>query len=33
MQLTIDGFSPQGVEDDGEIKWRKDFLRKIEYKL
>jgi adenosine/AMP kinase len=30
---VVDGFSPKGVEDDGEIKWRKDFLRKIGYKL
>lgn len=25
----VDGFSPKGVEDEGEIKWRKDFLRKL----
>jgi adenosine/AMP kinase len=30
---VVDGFSPNGVEDDAEIKWRKDFLRKIGYKL
>ncbi len=30
---VVDGFSPRGVEDDGEIRWRKDFLRKIGYKL
>src|SRR6516164_4422206 len=30
---VVDGFSPRGVEDEGEIKWRKDFLRKIGYKL
>jgi adenosine/AMP kinase len=29
----VDEFSPKGVEDEGEIKWRKDFLRKIGYKL
>jgi uncharacterized protein len=29
----VDGFSPKGVEDESEIKWRKDFLRKIGYKL
>ena len=29
---VVDGFSPKGIEDDGEIKWRKDFLRKIGYK-
>lgn len=26
---VMDGFSPKAVEDDAEIKWRKDFLRKI----
>ena len=26
------GFSPKGIEDDGEIQWRKDFLRQIGYK-
>src|SRR5512136_926445 len=26
---VVDGFSPRGVEDEGEIKWRKEFLRKI----
>lgn len=30
---VVDGFSPKGVEDEGEIKWRKEFLRKIGYKL
>jgi adenosine/AMP kinase len=30
---VVDGFSPKGVEDEGEIKWRKEFLRKIDYKL
>jgi adenosine/AMP kinase len=30
---VADGFPPKGVEDDGEIKWRKDFLRQIGYKL
>jgi hypothetical protein len=30
---VVGGFSPKGVEDDGEIRWRKDFLRKIGYKL
>ena len=29
---VIDGFSPKGIEDDVEIKWRKDFLRQIGYK-
>lgn len=29
---VIDGFSPKGVEDDTEIKWRKNFLRQIGYK-
>lgn len=30
---VVDGFSPKGVEEEGEIKWRKEFLRKIGYKL
>jgi adenosine/AMP kinase len=30
---VVDGFSPKGVEDEGEIKWRKDFLRTVGYKL
>ena len=30
---VIDGFRPQGVEDESEIHWRKDFLRQIGYKL
>jgi adenosine/AMP kinase len=30
---VVDGFSPQGVEDDEGIAWRKDFLRMIGYKL
>lgn len=30
---VVDGFPPQGIEDDGEIAWRKDLLRKIGYKL
>ncbi len=30
---VVDGFSPKGVEDEGEIKWRKDFLWNIGYKL
>lgn len=29
---VVDGFVPKGVEDEGEIEWRKDFLRKIGYK-
>jgi uncharacterized protein len=29
---VVDGLRPKGVEDEGEIKWRKDFLRKIGYK-
>ena len=29
---VVDGFSPQRVEDETEIKWRKDFLRQIGYK-
>jgi adenosine/AMP kinase len=30
---VVDGLSQKGVEDETEIKWRKDFLRKIGYKL
>jgi adenosine/AMP kinase len=30
---VVDGFSPQGVEDEEGIAWRKDFLRTIGYKL
>ena len=30
---VADGFQPQGVEDEEGIKWRKDFLRQIGYKL
>ena len=30
---VVDGFSPKGVEDEAEIKWRKEFLQKIGYKL
>jgi adenosine/AMP kinase len=30
---VVDGFPPKGVEDEGEIQWRKDFLRTIGYKL
>ena len=30
---VVDGSSPKGVEDEGEIGWRKDFLRQIGYKL
>jgi len=29
---VVDGFPPKGIEDEGEIKWRKDLLRKIGYK-
>ncbi len=29
---VVDGSSPKGIEDEGEIKWRKDFLRQIGYK-
>jgi uncharacterized protein len=29
---VVDGLCPKGVEDEGEIKWRKDFLRQIGYK-
>ncbi len=30
---VVDGFSPKGVEDVEGIKWRKDLLRQIGYKL
>jgi hypothetical protein len=30
---VIDGLRPKGVEDSADISWRKDFLRKIGYKL
>ncbi|MEM5789872.1 MAG: adenosine-specific kinase [Syntrophobacteraceae bacterium] len=30
---VVDGSSPKGIEDEGEIQWRKDLLRKIGYKL
>ena len=30
---VVDGFSPQGVEDEEGITWRKDFLRMIGYKI
>ena len=30
---VVDGFSPKGIEEDQDIKERKQFLRKIGYKL
>lgn len=30
---VVDGSSPKGIEDEGDIRWRKDFLRQIGYKL
>lgn len=30
---VIDGVKTRGIETDADIKWRKDFLRKIGYKL
>lgn len=30
---VVDGFSPQGVEGDEDVAWRKNFLRMIGYKL
>ncbi|MBN2506765.1 MAG: adenosine-specific kinase [Verrucomicrobia bacterium] len=30
---VVDGASPKGVEGDEDIRWRKDFLRRIGYKL
>lgn len=29
----VDGFTAKGIEDEGEVGWRKDFLRKIGYQL
>ena len=29
---VVDGFPPKGIEDQGEIRWRQDFLRQIGYK-
>jgi adenosine/AMP kinase len=30
---VIDGFSPKGVEKEEDVAWRKDLLRKFNYKL
>lgn len=30
---VVDGFHTQGIEDEAEIHWRRDFLRQIGYKL
>lgn len=30
---VVDGFAPQGIESDKDVKERKEFLRKIGYKL
>ena len=30
---VIDGYSPKGIETQEDITWRKEFLRKIKYKL
>ncbi len=30
---VIDGFAPKGLESDDDVAWRKEFLRKIGYKL
>jgi hypothetical protein len=30
---VLDGFRPVGVEDDAEVSWRKDLLRRFGYKL
>ena len=29
---VVDGFKPKGIEGENDIKWRRDFLRKIGYK-
>jgi hypothetical protein len=30
---VIDGIKTKGIETEEDIKWRKDFLRKIGYKI
>jgi adenosine/AMP kinase len=30
---VVDGFSPQGIEGEADVQWRKNFLRQIGYKL
>ena len=30
---VVDGFPPQGIEDEGNISWCKNLLRQIGYKL
>ncbi|MGD2142571.1 MAG: adenosine-specific kinase [Candidatus Bathyarchaeota archaeon] len=30
---VVDGQTPLGVEDEGGVRWRKEFLRKIGYKI
>jgi len=30
---VIDGFVPEGIEEERDIEWRKNFLREIGYKL
>ena len=30
---VMDGFTPLGVEDEAEVAWRKDLLRRLGYKL
>lgn len=30
---VIDGFAPKGIEEESAIRWRKDLLRKIGYKI
>ncbi|MEM3692978.1 MAG: adenosine-specific kinase [Candidatus Bathyarchaeia archaeon] len=30
---VVDGLKPKGIEGDEDIRWRKEFLRKIGYKL
>lgn len=30
---VVDGFRPEGIEDEAEISWRKNLLRQIGYKL
>jgi hypothetical protein len=30
---VVDGSKPKGIEDESGVKWRKEFLRKIGYKI
>jgi hypothetical protein len=30
---VVDGFRPQGIEEAGDVEWRRDLLRRIGYKF